>query len=107
VVPSVEVHVTGNPIKQERLATGITVLSEFLRKLAVTVEVFPGVDGMLLQIVVGEAVTFNCNQGLASNVPAPGVPIPAALLQVPAAVGPVLQPHQLFSAFTMPSDSAK
>jgi hypothetical protein len=107
VVPSVEVQVTGNPINLERLETGITVLSEFLRKLAVMVEVFPRVVGVLLQIAVGEDVTFNCSHGLASNEPAPGAPVPAALLQVPAAIGPVLQPHQLFSAFTLPSEFTK
>ena len=76
--------------------------SELFRKLAVMVEVFPRSDGVLLQIVPGEVVTINCNHGSASNEPPPPAS-PPALSQVPEAVGPVLQPHQLFSAFTFPT----
>ena len=64
-------HVTGNPINLERSATGMATPSELFRKLAVIVEVFPRVDGVLLQIVPGEAVTFNCSHGLTSNEPPP------------------------------------
>ncbi len=63
------------------------------------VDVFPNPEGVELQIVLGDAVTFNCSHGLTSNEP------PLALSQVPAAVGPVLQPHQLFSALTLPADT--
>ena len=102
-------HVTGNPINVERSATGIAVPSELFRKLEVTVEVFPSVDGVLLQIVLGEAVTFNCSHGLASNEPPPATSPPAWLQgEVEATpTGFVLQPHQLFSAFTLPGDSTK
>lgn len=70
-------HVTGNPINLERSATGKAVPSELFRKLAVMVEVFPRVDGVPLQIVPGEAVTFNCSQGLASKEPPPATSPPA------------------------------
>ena len=43
----------------ETSATGMAVPSELFKKLAVMVEVFPAVDGAVLQIAPGEAVTFN------------------------------------------------
>lgn len=79
----------------------MAVPSELVRKLAVIVDVLPRVDGVLLQIVLGEAVTFNCSHGSASTE------APPALSQVPDAVGPVLQPHQLFSAFMLPEDETE
>ena len=102
-------HVTGSPIKVERSATAIALPSELFRKLAVIVEVFPSVDGVELQIVLGDAVTFNCSHGLASNEPPPTTSPPAWLQgDVDATpTGFVLQPHQLFSAFTLPADSTK
>ena len=102
-------QVTGNPISLERSATAMAVPSELFRKLAVMVEVFPRVEGVLLQIVLGEAVTFNCSHGLASNEPPPAKSPPAWLHgEVDAPLtGFVLQPHQLFSAFTLPGDSTK
>ena len=90
-------HVTANPASAERSAAAITSPSELFRKLAVIVEVFP----LELQIVFGDAVTFNCNHGVASRF------APLALSQAPAAVGPVLQPHQLFSALTLPADPTR
>ena len=70
-------HVTGTPIKAERSAAAIAVPSELFKKLAVMVEVLPAFEGAVLQIVVGEAVTFNCNHGLASNDPPPDTSPPA------------------------------
>ncbi len=60
----------------------------------------------VLQIIVGDDVVFNCIHGSISNEPPPAAS-PLALLQAPAVKGLVLQPHQLFSAFTLPSDSTK
>lgn len=70
-------HVAGNPINLERSTTGMAVPSELFKKLAVMVEVFPDVDGVVLHIVLGEAVTFNCSHGLASNEPPPATSPPA------------------------------
>ena len=102
-------HVTGNPINAERSVTGIAVPSELFRKPALMVDVFPSVDGVELQIVAGDAVTFNWSHGLASNEPPPATSPPAwlhgAVEETPT--GFVLQPHQLFSAFTLPGDSTK
>ena len=102
-------HVTGKPINLDRSATAIAVPSELVRKLAVIVDVLPRVDGVLLQIVPGEAVTFNCSQGFASSEPPPATSPPAWLqgdVEDPL-TGFVLQPHQLFSAFTLPAASTK
>ena len=49
----------------------MAVPSELLRKLVVILEVLVGTLVAVLQIVVGKAVVFNCNQGLASNEPPP------------------------------------
>ena len=78
-------------------------LAELLRKPVEIVEVLPGPPAPL-HIEEGDAVVFNCSHLPSANEPLPGAPMPLALSQEPAAVGPVLQPHQLFSAFTLPSE---
>ena len=101
-------QLTGSPINLLRLATGIAVLAELERKLVVTVVVLPRPAGVL-QIGLGEAVVFNCSHGSASNAPRPTTSPPAWLQGAVEArfTGFVLQPHQLFSAFTLPEDSTK
>lgn len=99
-LPKVEVQVTGNPISRLRLATGIASPAELERKLAVTVEVLLPE----LQIGVGEAEAFSCSHLVKVKVPPAG----SLLAWLQGAVeapftGFVLQPHQLFSASTLPA----
>ncbi len=98
-------QVTILPIKVERFATPIASLAELERKLVVMVEVLVGVLAAVLQIIVGEAVVFSCNHLVSTSEPPPATSPPA--LSHGDAVGPLLQPHQLFSAFTLPADSTK
>ena len=59
-------QVTGKLINVARFANGINVPAELLRKLVVTVVVFPKPAGVL-QIGLGEAVVFNCSHGLVTS----------------------------------------
>src|SRR5687768_8309011 len=93
----------GKPISTERLLRATGVPAELVRKLAVTVDVFPGPTAVG-QIGVGDAVALSTKNGTDVRVPAPPIPTIAALSQVPAAAGPVLQPHQLLVASTLPAE---
>jgi hypothetical protein len=95
-------QVTGKPINLEILAVVTASPAELERKLDVTVVVVLPV----LQTVIGEAVVFNCSHLVKIKAPPPT----SLLAWLQGAVettftGFVLQPHQLFSASTLPAPS--
>src|SRR5262245_41853481 len=88
---------TGKPFSTSTLAD-TSWLSELVLTLASRLVV------ALRRIVEGVAVVSTRSQGLKSTVPPPIPPKPGSILAVShgAAFGPVLQPHQLFSALAVP-----
>ncbi len=92
IVPWVALHATGVSGIVPKLV--VSARSELSVMSPVTVEVANALIGF------GEALTFNTSHGLASAVPVmPSQP----LALIPPTPGPSLQPHQLFSALTVPS----
>ena len=89
-MPSVAPNVTGTPISALRLLAPTLILSEFVRKLAVSALVPPAFTD------VGFAVRLSFSHGLKSAAFTP------ATRSHGAALGPALQPHQLFSIDTTP-----
>ena len=87
MVPWVALHATG--VGGNVPEPDVFTASELILMSAVTVELPPCGIGL------GDALTPSCSHGLKSAVP--------VTVSQPALPGPALQPHQLFSAVTMPS----
>ena len=100
-MPGVAEKLTLKPAKAVRLDAGIEAPAEFFPNPAVMTLVFPAFPEHMLEEDVAEV---SCSQELRSKVPAPPVPVIAALSHPVELAGPALHPHQLFVAFTFPCD---